>query len=350
MQKDMLAAYTVDNRQMELRRIPVPQPGPGELLIRIRHVGVCGSDLHAFMAEGARYKALPQGGFILGHEGAGEVVALGEGVQGFAVGDKVALEPGSTCGKCEFCKRGLYNLCPDVQFLSVCGQRDGVLREYACHPADLCFKLPENMDTLQGALIEPVAVGMHAASLSGAGLGMDAVIFGAGCIGLMTLLALKARGVGRIAVCDVADIRLQKAKELGAALTINSAREDAVSAILDFTAGRGADVVFDASGNPAAIGLTQKAAKSASTIVLVGNPSGAMPDSFDLQDFVNRELTLRGVFRYRNIYPTAIAAVAAGILPVQKVADRIYPFAQTQQAFDESIDNKAAIVKAVIAL
>lgn len=193
-------------------------------------------------------------------------------------------------------------------------------------------------------------MGLHGAELAGAQLGMDAVVFGAGCIGLVTMLSLRARGVSRIAVCDVVDIRLEKAKALGADLVINSLEQDPVETIRDWTNGRGCDIALDASGNPAAIALTEKVVRKAATIVLVGNPSGPMPASFDLMSFVNRELTLKGVFRYRNLYPTAIQAVASGALPVEKVPDRIFPFAQTQQAFDLSIDHKSEIVKAVIEL
>ena len=146
------------------------------------------------------------------------------------------------------------------------------------------------------------------------------------------------------------DIRLNKAKELGADLVINSMRDNVKDVVMDWTNGRRADIVLDASGSPVAIGQTESVVKSAGTIVLVGNPSGPMPENFNLQSFVNREITMKGVFRYRNVYPMAIGAVSSGILPVEKVPDRIYPFAESQQAFNDSIDHKAEIVKAVIAL
>ena len=344
MGKEMLAAVMTARRTMEIQKMPVPEPKPGELLIRIRHVGVCGSDLHMFSGSDVRV----QKPVILGHEAAGEVAGIGEGVEGFSIGDRVALEPGSTCGECEYCRSGLYNLCKSVQFLSVPSQRDGVLREYATHPANLCFKLPDNMTTLQGALIEPMAVGLHAANLGDAKIGMDAIVFGAGCIGLVTLLALKARGVSRVAVADVVDIRLDKAKQLGADLVVNTTNADITKTILDWTKGRGVDIAMDASGNPAAIASTLGVVRKAGTIVLVGNPSGPMPESFRLIDFVNHEITMKGVFRYRNIYPMAIQAVSAGTLAVENIPDRIYPFAESHQAFNDSIDHKAEIVKAVI--
>ena len=229
MEQTMLASFTVAHRTMQMDRIPVPQPAPGELLVQIKHVGVCGSDLGSFCYTTERIHSHAGGRRILGHEAAGYVDAIGEGVAGYELGDKVALEPSAGCGKCEFCNRGLYNLCKGIRFFAASGQRDGVLREYVAHPANLCFKLPDNLTTLQGALVEPLAVALHGTELGGAALGMDAVVFGAGCIGLMTLLALKARGVSRVAVCDVVDIRLEKAKELGADLVINSRNESALA-------------------------------------------------------------------------------------------------------------------------
>ena len=342
---DMLVAAMVGQRKIEMRRFPIPQIKPNELLVKMKHCGVCGSDVHGF-ASGGKLARIENDYFILGHEAAGEVVEIGSAVTGFSVGDLVALEPGMTCGECEYCKKGLYNLCPNVVFKSA--NVDGMLSEYLAHPASLCFKLAPNMTTLQGALIEPLAVGLHGAELAGAQLGMDAVVFGCGCIGLVTMLSLRAMGVSRIAMVDVMDIRLKKAKELGADLTINSIQEDVVQVIADWTNGRGTDVALDASGSPIAIGKTEKVVKRAGTIVLVGNPSGPMTDEFSLARFVNREITLKGVFRYRNLYPTAIQAVAAGTIPVEKVADKVFSFTNTQQAFDESLDHKDTLVKAVI--
>ncbi len=344
----MKAMFTVAHRTMQQDRIPIPVPQAGEALVRIRHVGVCGSDLHSFCYTTERIESHPGGRRILGHEAAGEVVALGEGVSGLSVGDRVALEPGSSCGVCELCKKGLYNLCKDVRFFAATGQRDGVLREYVAHPANLCFKLPDNVSTLQGALVEPLAVGLYSAQKAGAAVGMDAVVFGAGCIGLMTMLSLYASGVSRVIVCDVVDLRLEKAKELGAALVVNTKTQDIVEAVRDITRGRMADIAMECTGVPALIPLAAEAMMPAGTIVMVGNANGPMPQAFDLRVINNKEITIKGVFRYRNIYPVAISAVASGRIPVEKVADRLYPFEQCQQAFDDAIDRKDSIVKAVI--
>ncbi len=350
MQDTMKAMFTVAHRTMQEDTISIPKPDACDVLVRIGHVGVCGSDLHSFSYTTERIHSHPGGRRILGHEAAGEVVALGESVTNLAVGDRVALEPGGGCGICEFCRKGMYNLCKNMRFFATSGQRDGVLREYVAHPANLCFKLPDNVSTLQGALVEPLAVGMYSAQKAGAAVGMDAVVFGAGCIGLMTMLSLYASGVSRVVVCDIVELRLQKAKELGAALVVNTKKEDVVEVVRHLTGGRMADIVMECTGVPALIPLAAEVVMPAGTIVMVGNANGSMPQTFDLRVINNKEITIKGVFRYRNIYPIAIAAIASGKIPVEKIADRIYPFAQSQQAFDDAIDRKDSIVKAVIEL
>lgn len=161
--------------------------------------------------------------FVLGHEPGGTVVEVGKGVKHLKVGDRVALEPGKTCGHCEFCREGKYNLCSDVIFFAT-PPVDGVFQEYVAHEADLCFKLPDNVDTMEGALIEPLAVGFHAANQGDAHAGQTAVVFGAGCIGLVSMMALKAEGISKVYVVDIMQKRLDKALELGATGVINPKR------------------------------------------------------------------------------------------------------------------------------
>ena len=234
--RDMKAMVMTDIGRIEPGRLPVPSPGPGEALIRVKSVGICGSDVHYFH-DGGSGDCKVEPPFLVGHECAGEVVGLGEGVQGLCVGDRVALEPGIPCGKCEMCMTGRYNLCPDVVFFAT-PPVQGVLCEYVAHPASLCFKLPDTLDFEEGALIEPLAVGFHAGLLGGARVGKSAAVLGSGCIGLVTLLAIRAMGVTEIYMSDVLDNRLAVAEKLGA-VTVNAAKEDAVQAILEKTQGRG---------------------------------------------------------------------------------------------------------------
>ena len=309
MEKTMKTAVMTELRKVEVQERPIPVPGKNEVLVKIEYVGICGSDLH-YYESGRIGDFIVEPPFVLGHEAGGVVVETGSDVTHLKVGDRVALEPGKTCGKCEFCKEGKYNLCKDVIFFAT-PPVDGVFQEYAAHEAELCFKLPENVSTMEGALIEPLAVGMQAARQGGACLGQTAVVTGAGCIGLVSLLSLKAMGVSRIIVVDVMEKRLEKAKELGADLVINGKEEDAVSKIMEFTEGKGFDLGIETAGSQITAGQLIRGAKKGAVIVFVGySASGEM--TLPIGMALDKELTFKTVFRYRNIYPIAIDAVASG--------------------------------------
>ncbi|WP_157148861.1 alcohol dehydrogenase catalytic domain-containing protein, partial [Brachyspira pilosicoli] len=197
----MKVAIMTDLKKIEFIERDIPKPKSDEVLVKLEYVGVCGSDLH-YYEHGAIGNYIVKYPFVLGHECSGTVVEIGDNVKHLKVGDKVALEPGKTCGKCEFCKTGRYNLCPDVIFFAT-PPVDGVFQEYVAHPESLSFKLPDNISTMEGALIEPLAVGMHAARQGDAKIGEIAFVTGAGCIGLCSMLALKACGVSKVYVIDV---------------------------------------------------------------------------------------------------------------------------------------------------
>ncbi|MGI6199862.1 MAG: NAD(P)-dependent alcohol dehydrogenase [Christensenellales bacterium] len=333
--------------QVEAQTRPTPKPQAGEVLVAVRHVGVCGSDLHYFEhgKVGPYEVTFP---FILGHECAGEIVAVGEGVDPARVGERVALEPGVTCGKCVYCKTGRYNLCPQVKFFAT-PPYDGTFCEYVAHPADMSFPLPAGMDTLEGCLIEPLAVGMHAAAQGGACIGQTAVVLGSGCIGLCTLMSLKARGVSKVYVVDVIAKRLAKAAELGADEAINAASQDAVARVLELTGGRGADLVIETAGATRTTQQTAELVARGGVIVIVGlSPEPLVP--FPMGIVADKEATIKTVFRYRNQYPAAIEAVASGRIPVRQIATDIRPFDQTPQGLTDNVTNKQEIVKMVIAL
>ncbi len=325
------------------REIPVPKDD--EVLVKLEYVGICGSDLH-YYESGAIGDYVVKPPFVLGHEPGGVVVEVGKNVTHLKVGDRVALEPGKTCGHCEFCKEGKYNLCPDVIFFAT-PPVDGVFQEYVAHEADLCFKLPNNVSTLEGALIEPLAVGFHAAIQGDAHLGQKAVVMGSGCIGLVSMMALKARGVSEVYVVDIMDKRLDKALELGATAVINGAKEDVIARVQELTGGRGADLVIETAGTEITTRQAIQIARKGSNIVLVGySKSGEMTLPMSLA--LDKELTFKTVFRYRNIYPLAIDAVAKGKVNLKGIVTDIFTLDQAQEAMDHSVHNKADIVKAVI--
>ena len=331
--------------KIELEEREIPQPKEGEVLIKIGYVGICGSDVHYF-ETGAIGDFVVKPPFVLGHEAAGTVVALGEGVDSLKIGDRVAMEPGKTCGHCEFCRTGRYNLCPDVQFFAT-PPYDGVFQEYVAYDASMCFRLPDNVSLMEGALIEPLAVGFHAANQGGAHIGQKAVVFGSGCIGLMCLLALKAEGVTEVYVIDVIDKRLEKAMELGAAGVINSSKEDAEERIMELAGGYGVDLAIDTAGADVTINQGIRMVKPGGTIVCVGySRSGKV--TLDMSVALNKEITFRTVFRYRHIYPMAIAAVSSGLINLRNVVTNTFTLDEIQEAMVKSVNDKVNIVKAVI--
>lgn len=345
MEGTMKVAVMTGIRKMGFVEREIPKPGAKEVLVRLEYVGICGSDLH-YYETGAIGDYVVEPPFVLGHEPGGVVVEVGSGVTHLKVGDRVALEPGKTCGHCEFCREGRYNLCPDVVFFAT-PPVDGVFQEYVAHEADLCFKLPENVSTLEGALIEPLAVGFHAAIQGEAQLGQRAVVMGAGCIGLVTMMALKARGVSQVYVVDIMEKRLEKALELGADGVINAAKEDVLERAVQLTGGRGMDLVVETAGTEITTRQAIQIARKGSNIVLVGyGKTGEMTLPMSLA--LDKELTFKTVFRYRHIYPMAIEAVASGKVDLKGIVTDIFPLDQVQKAMDHSVNNKADIVKAVI--
>lgn len=323
----------------------VPQPADNEVLVKLEYVGICGSDMH-YYETGRIGEYIVEPPFVLGHEPGGTVVEVGKNVKHLKPGDRVALEPGKTCGHCEFCREGKYNLCPDVVFFAT-PPVDGVFQEYVAHEADLCFKLPENVDTLEGALIEPLAVGFHAANQGGAHAGQTAVVFGAGCIGLVSMMALKAEGVSRVYVVDIMQKRLDKALELGATGIINSQEIDVLKEVERLTEGRGADLVIETAGMEITTRQAIHIARKGANIVLVGySKSGEMTLPMSLA--LDKELTFKTVFRYRHIYPMAIEAVASGKVNLKGIMTNVFHFDDIQNAMDSSVRDKANIVKSVV--
>ncbi|WP_024831536.1 NAD(P)-dependent alcohol dehydrogenase [Ruminiclostridium josui] len=339
------AAYMTGINKIEIRDIEVPKLREKDVLVKLEYVGICGSDVH-YLEHGKIGDFIVNGDFILGHECAGTVVEIGSGVQNLQVGDKVALEPGITCGQCEFCKSGRYNLCPDVEFLAT-PPYHGSLMNYIAFPENMCFKLPENITTKEGALVEPLAVGMHAANQGEVKLGSSVVILGAGTIGLVTLLACKANGATDITVVDVIPKRLEYAKKLGATNTINAAETDVFAEIDKLTNKKGVDIVIETAGSARTISQTPYMIKNGGTIVLVGLAPQDIIE-FNFAKIMAKEATIKSVFRYKNIYPTAIKAISKGIIDITGIVTHEFDFDDVANAFDYVINNKQDVVKAVI--
>ncbi|AET68417.1 theronine dehydrogenase-like Zn-dependent dehydrogenase [Desulfosporosinus orientis DSM 765] len=339
------AAYMTGLNKMEIREIEVPVPKEKEVLVKLEYVGICGSDVH-YLEHGKIGDFIVNGDFILGHECAGTIEAVGSGVEKLKVGDRVALEPGITCGQCEFCKTGRYNLCPDVEFLAT-PPYHGCLMNYIAFPENMAFKLPETISTKEGALVEPLAVGMHAAKQGNVKLGDSVVILGSGTIGLVTLLACKAFGATDITVVDVIPKRLEYAKKLGATTVLNAAEVDVLAEIDKLTNNKGVDVVIETAGSAQTIAQTPYVIKNGGRIVLVGMAPQDIIE-YNFAKILAKEAEIKSVFRYRNIYPQAINAIAKGIIDISSIITHEFDFDDVASAFDFVINHKQEVVKGVI--
>lgn len=343
---DNQAAFLTGDRVLEIRATKMPFVGKDDLLIQTGHVGICGSDASCFLDPtrgGHRSVPFP---IILGHECAGTVIGVGSDVTGFAVGDRVAMEPGVPCMKCSYCMKGQYNLCVNMDFMGATPYHRAAFQRYISHPAMMCFKLPDNVSTLEGAMVEPLAVGMHAATRAQAEPGKSVLILGSGCIGLMVLMACKARGVSDIIIADIFENRLNKAREIGVRAAINVGETDLFEEVMRLTAGKGADIVFEAAGNEKTCAQAQTLACSGGKIAMVGNVHDDVPYNF--MRLSTREIDILGVFRYRNVFAMLVEAIAAGTIDVKTVCTDLYKFEDIQKGFDDSINRKMSVLKAVI--
>jgi L-iditol 2-dehydrogenase len=339
-----IAAFLTDIETIKLREVEMPVINSDEVLVKMGAIGICGSDLH-YYSHGRIGDFAANFPFILGHECAGEVIEVGSEVTHLKIGDKVALEPGVPCGRCEFCLSGKYNLCPDVRFFAT-PPYDGCLMNYVAHPARFAFKLPENVSLLEGALVEPLAIGINAALTGGVKLGDTVVIFGAGCIGLVSLLASKAYGATKVIIVDIIEKRLNVARGMGA-ITLNANKCNVIKEIEQLTDGNGAQVVIDCAGTNTTICQTIDVAKPGGIILWVGLATDSV-DGLKLEQISTKELTIKSIFRYKNLYPTTIAAIADGKIDITGIVSDKYRFEDTQKAFADTLKNTKNIVKSVI--
>lgn len=341
----MKAMVTTGALQMVMRDVECPMPNKGQVQVKVEYCGICGSDVH-YYKDGKIGDHVLDHDIILGHEVSGVVTAIGQEVTELKIGDRVALEPGIACGKCEFCKTGHYNLCPEMTFFAD-PPTPGALQEYVVHPADLCFKLPDNVSTMEGALVEPLSVGLHAAGTGNVELGESVLILGTGCIGLVTLLACKARGAAEIVVVDLYDKRLEFAKKLGATHVINAKKENVLERANEILGKEGADVVFETAGSVVTISQTPFLVKVGGRIILVGQ-SAQSEVSYNFAKVMIKELTIKSIFRYRNSYPVAIAALSTGSIDVKQIVTHEFSFEESKLGFDTVIKDAENVVKGVI--
>ncbi|MCU1242516.1 MAG: Alcohol dehydrogenase zinc-binding domain protein [Candidatus Acidoferrum typicum] len=331
-------------RELEIAEVPTPAVGAGEVLIRVGACGICGSDVHGY--DGSSGRRIPP--IVMGHEAAGRIAAVGAEVAGLAEGDRVTFDSTIYCGACEYCRRGEVNLCDHRQVMGVsCGDysRAGAFAEFVVVPARVVYKLPESISFAEAAMLEAVAVAIHAVSLAEISAESAALVVGAGTIGVLILQALRAAGCRRVFVSDVDSTRLKMAKELCAA-DVLSANEDTVAQILQRTGGVGVDVAMEAVGRNETVNAAIASVRKGGTVVLVGNIS---PDvTLPLQKVVTRQIRLQGSCASAGEYPQAISLMASGRIRVKPLITAIAPLADGPQWFERLYAREPNLLKVVL--
>jgi L-iditol 2-dehydrogenase len=322
-----------------------PEPHRGEVLIRVKAVGVCGSDVH-YYTHGRIGPFIVERPMILGHEMAGIIEAVGPEVAEERIGEAVAVEPGIPDRVCEFCRMGRYNLCPNISFMAT-PPYDGALTDYVVVPADFAFRLPKHLSLDEGALMEPLSVGVYAIHRSGLKAGQSVAIIGAGPIGLVTLQVARAAGAGSISVLDLDPGRLSTAKKLGATTVVNSKEESPEEQIRTLTKGRGVDIVFDAAGSPNTAALAVHLTRRGGRVVMIGFP---LEDNFPypLVSGMAKEIDIVTIFRYANVYQSSIDLVATGRVDLKSLITHRFPLEQTEKALQLSDRREDGVVKAMV--
>lgn len=319
--------------------IPKPDINEEGLLVEIKQVGVCGSDIE-YYETGKIGEFVVEEPLILGHESAGVVADVGEKVENFETGDKVALEPGIPCRKCKHCKEGKYNLCPNVNFMAT-PPIDGTFTEYFAQPADFAYRLPDSISLEEGALMEPLSVGIHAARRGNVDLGDSVAVLGAGPIGLVTMQSAFAAGASKVIITDIVDFRLEKAKDLGATDAINVQKDDLKDLYGEF------DKVLQTAGTSDTYEEAMHLVDRGGKVVQVGTPS-ADELNIDPNEPITREFDILGAFRYANTYQDAINLVHSDTISLKPLISKTFPLEETEEALIYSSENPEKSIKTMV--
>lgn len=326
--------------------VPMPRPGPEEVLIRVEACGICGSDVHGF--DGSTGRRIPP--IIMGHEAAGTITAVGQGVTSYKDGDRVTFDSTIYCGKCEYCLRGEMNLCGNRQVLGVSTpefRRPGAFADYVVVPERVLYHLPEAVEFNEAAMVEPLAVAVHAVAVSEIPPGSTALVVGAGMIGLLVMQVLRDAGCPTVIVSDIDDTRLQLAQEMGATVTLNAKSVDVPAEVLKHTDGLGVAVALEAVGTTATIRTAIDSVARGGTVTLIGNvsPTAEIP----LQAVVSRQLRLQGSAASSGEYPKCIEMLARGAIKVKPLITAVAPLEEGAGWFDRLHSREPNLMKIILA-
>jgi D-xylulose reductase len=305
--------------------------GPDDVRIAIKNVGICGSDVHYYL-RGRIGDFVVRGPMVLGHEASGEVLEVGPGVRHLKAGDRVCMEPGLPSPGSAATLAGFYNLDPGVRFWAT-PPVHGCMRDTVVHPGNFTFKLPDEVSLEEGALVEPLAIGVYSANTAGVQPGDVALVFGAGTIGIVTALSALASGCSKVLLVDVKEKKLAIVRRNfpEGIVCVDSSRESLDDALAPI-APEGADIVFEASGSPAVIGSFVRYLRPNGRAVMIGMPPAPAP--FDVVAAQVKEIRIMHIFRYRNMYPRTIKLIASGGMRVMPLITHRFDFKDALKAFD----------------
>ena len=343
--KMMLSSFLYGVRDICLEQCPTPQPGPGEVLLRIKSVGICGSDVHYYV-DGRIGNQIIDDPITMGHEFSAQIAELGKGVKGLETGQLVAVEPAINCGECEYCTQGHPNLCLNLLF---CGSPslNGGFAEYLVLPAKNCFPLPPELDADDGAMLEPLGIAIHAVNLAHLKPGDTVAVLGAGPIGLLTAAVAKTAGASIIYMTEPLSYRKEFALSYIADEVLDPNKLDVKTEMNHLTKGRGVDVVFEAAGAPDtpqdAVNLVRRGGK----VIMIGIPSD---DSYAFKASTVRQkgLTIKLVRRMKHTYPRAIELVKTGLVDVRSLVSHKMSLEELAQGMDLVADYQDNVIKAII--
>ncbi|HEU5014696.1 MAG TPA: alcohol dehydrogenase catalytic domain-containing protein [Roseiflexaceae bacterium] len=339
----MKAAVLYGQRDMRIEERPVPHYNEREVLLRMLSVTICGSDVH-YYTDGKIGTASIDQPIVMGHEFAAEVAAVGAQVHGLEVGQRVAVEPGISCGECEQCRHGYPNLCPHVRFCAS-PPFDGALQEYMAYPPHALFPLPDGMSAAEGAVLEPLCIAIKALDFGKLRVGETAAVIGGGAVGLLIVQLLRAAGATSIFLSEPVAYRREMAQRCGATALLDPG--DPVTDLLQRTDGRDVDVVYEAATSTTTQRQATEMARIGGRVVLVGIPNH---DEVSLHTSVMRRkgLTLTMVRRASHVYPRALALWARGLVDLPLLITHRLPLAETQRAFDLMADHADGVIRAAI--
>ena len=326
---------------IEFREVPIPEPKAGEVLVKIMRIGVCGSDIHVYHGEHP-FTKYP---VTQGHEVSGEIAALGKGVTSLRVGQRVTIEPQVVCGRCYPCRHGKYNLCEELKVMGF--QTTGTASEFFAVDAAKITPLPDTMSFNEGAMIEPLAVAVHAAKRFPELAGAKVVILGSGPIGILLAQSCKALGAAQVLITDISDARLELARSCGADFAVNTRIRNFGEVMVECFGPDKADVIYDCAGNDTTMGQAIQYARKGSKLVLVAVYAGMA--HVDLALLNDHELDLDSTMMYRHEdYVDAIRLVSEGKIQLKPLMSRHFAFGDYQKAYEYIDANREATMKILI--